>query len=226
VSTKAWIIFAIVTVGFLGGLLFLNQQDKIDVSKVDDSKIVSASAANGNIADHVYGSRDQKVVLIEYGDFQCPACASAFPVLKEVKEKFKADLTFIFRNNPLTAIHPNARIGSAAAEAAGLQDKFWEMHDLLFQNQNAWSQASIDKRAQLFEEYAKTVGVKDLNKFKQDLGSKEVTAKIDFDLALGKKIPVQGTPTITLNGEKVENETWASVDKLTKAVEEAIKKTK
>lgn len=223
-STKAWIIFAVITVGFLGGLVFLNQKDKIDVSKVDHAKIISASAASGNIADHVFGSRDQKVVLIEYGDFQCPACASAFPVLKEVKEKFKDDLTFIFRNNPLTAIHPNARVGAAAAEAAGLQGKFWEMHDLLFQNQNAWSQASVDKRTGLFEGYAKMIGIKDLNKFKSDLGSKEVTAKIDFDLALGKKVPVQGTPTITLNGEKVEAETWSSVAKMTEAVEDAIKK--
>lgn len=223
-STKAWIIFAVITVGFLGGLVFLNQKDKIDVSKVDHTKIVGASAENGNIADHVFGSRDQKVMLIEYGDFQCPACASAFPVLKEVKEKFKDDMTFIFRNNPLTAIHPNARVGAAAAEAAGLQGKFWEMHDLLFQNQNAWSQASIDKRAGLFESYAKTIGVKDLNKFKSDLGSKQVTDKIDFDLALGKKVQVQGTPTITLNGEKLEAETWSSVAKMTEAIEEALKK--
>lgn len=225
-STKAWIIFAVITVGFLGGLVFLNQKDKIDVSNVDHTKIIAASAANGNIADHVYGSRDQKVVLIEYGDFQCPACASAFPVLKEVKEKFKDELTFIFRNNPLTAIHPNARVGSAAAEAAGLQGKFWEMHDLLFQNQNAWSQASIDKRAGLFEGYAKAIGVKDIDKFKSDLGSKQVTDKIDFDLALGKKVPVQGTPTITLNGEKIESDTWSSVAKMTDAVEEAIKSKK
>lgn len=222
-STKAWILFAVITVGLLGGLVFLNQQEKIDVSSVDHNKIVAASADNGNIADHVYGSRDQKVVLIEYGDFQCPACASAYPVLKEVKEKFKDDLTFIFRNNPLTAIHPNARASSAAAEAAGLQGKFWEMHDLLYQNQNAWSQASIDKRTDLYEGYAKTIGIKDINKFKSDLGSKAVNDKIDFDLALGKKIPVEGTPTITLNGKKIDTETWSSVTEMSKAIEEAIK---
>lgn len=223
-STKAWIIFAVITVALLGGLVVLNQKDKIDVSGVDHTRIVAASEANGNIADHVFGSRDQKVILIEYGDFQCPACASAFPVLKEVKEEFKDDLTFIFRNNPLTAIHPNARVGAAAAEAAGLQGKFWEMHDLLFQNQNQWSQASIEKRTAFFEGYAKQIGVKDLDKFKEDLASKEVTKKIDFDLALGKKVPVQGTPTITLNGEKIESDVWGNVAKLKEAVKEALKK--
>lgn len=223
-NAKTWIIFVVVTVAFLGGLVLLNQKDKIDVSGVDHTKIVSASEANGNIADHVYGSKEQKVVLIEYGDFQCPACASAFPNLEQVKEEFKEDLTFIFRNNPLTAIHPNARVGSAAAEAAGLQGKFWEMHDLLFENQNQWSTASIDKRTGILEGYAKTIGVKDIEKFKTDLGSANVTRKIDFDLALGKKIQVSGTPTITLNGEKLEGEIWGDAQKLAEAVKEKIGK--
>jgi len=125
VSRNTWIIFIVICVAILGGLIFLSRQDRADVGEVNTNSIVAASEANGNIGDHVYGSTEGKVLLIEYGDFQCPACASAYPILKEIKEEYKDDLTFIFRNNPITQIHPNAKAAAAAAEAAGLQGKYW-----------------------------------------------------------------------------------------------------
>lgn len=222
-SKKAWIIFAAICVVVLGGLVFLSRGNQVDVSKVEDLKIVAASEQNGNIADHTFGTTAGKAVLIEYGDFQCPACGSAFPILKSLTEEFKEDLTFIFRNNPLTSLHPNARAASAAAEAAGLQGKYWEMHDILYQQQDTWGNAAIDKRLSYFEGYAKQIGVKDMDKFKTDMSSERVGDKINFDLALGKKVGVSGTPTILLDGKKIESDTWSNKDKFKAAIEEALK---
>jgi protein-disulfide isomerase len=223
VNKKAWIIFVGVCFVLFGGLVVLARKDAVNVSSVDQSSIVAASAGNGNIADHVFGNKSGKTILIEYGDFQCPACGAAYPTLKTETEKYKDKLTFIFRNNPLTTIHPNARAGAAAAEAAGLQGKYWEMHNTLYENQNDWSTASFDKRTDFFVTYAKDVGVKDINKFKADLESKNVNSKIDFDLALGKKIPVQGTPTILLDGKQIDSTVWSDQGKFDSVIADALK---
>jgi protein-disulfide isomerase len=223
VSKKTWIIFAAICVVVLGGLVFLSRRDQVSVGDVDQSKILAASAASGNIADHVFGPTSGKTILIEYGDFQCPACGSAYPILKDVTDTYKDKLTFIFRNNPLTTIHPNARAGAAAAEAAGLQGKYWQMHDALYENQESWSSAATDKRLSFFESYAKQVGVANIDKFKTDMESKGVSDKINFDLALGKKIPVTGTPTILLGGKQIDSGTWSDKDKMKAAVEDALK---
>ncbi len=225
-SRNTWIIFVIVCVTILGGLIFLSRQNRVEVGDVNTGAVIAASEANGNIADHVYGSEEGKVTLIEYGDFQCPACRSAFPILLELKEEFKDDLTFVFRNNPLPQIHPNARAASAAAEAGGLQGKFWEMHDALFEQQNIWGNASIEERLPMFVTIAEDAGVEDLDKFKRDMESKRVSDKINFDLELGRKDGVSGTPTILLNGEKIESDVWSVYDKLAKKVQEAIDATK
>lgn len=222
-STKAWIIFAAVCVALLGGLVVMSRQGQVNVGSVDQSKIVVASAANGKIADHVFGNTSGKTTLIEYGDFQCPACGAAYPNVKDVTEQNKDKLTFIFRNNPLTTIHPNARAGAAAAEAAGLQGKYWEMHNLLYEKQTEWSESSTDQRITFFDGYATQVGIKDIKKFESDMDSKAVNDKINFDLALGKKIPVQGTPTILLNGKQVDSTVWSDKSKLQSAIENALK---
>jgi len=223
VSKKAWIIFAAVTVFVLAGLVFLSRNNQVDVSSVDDAKIIAASTANGNIADHVYGPTSGKTMLIEYGDFQCPACGSAYPNLKELTTEFKDKLTFVFRNLPLTSIHPNARAGAAAAEAAGLQGKYWEMHDKLYENQNDWSNSATDQRTSIFEGYARAVGVKDIAKFKADMSNKNVNDKINFDMALAKKIGASATPTLLLNGKKIESDVWADKAKFKAEIEDALK---
>lgn len=222
-DTKKWIIFAAVVVGVLGSLVFLSRKDQVDVSSIDGNKVLAASVASGNIADHVFGNKESKNILIEYGDFQCPGCAAAHPVLKEISEEYKDKLAFVFRNNPLTTQHPNARAASAAAESAGLQGQYWAMHDELYLNQREWSNGSGENRTDYFASYAKKVGIKDIEKFKQDLGSKDINDKINFDLALGKKVPVTGTPTILLNGKKVESDVWQDAKKLKTLVEESLK---
>lgn len=221
-DTKKWIIFAVVVFGVLGSLVFLAKKDQKNVSGVDQQKIMAASAASGNIADHVYGNKDSKTILIEYGDYQCPVCGQAHPIIKQVTEKFKDKIAFVYRNNPLTTIHPNARVAAAAAEAAGLQGQFWLMHDALYENQREWSNAGIDQRINFFVSYANKVGIKDIDKFKTDIGEKSVNDKINFDLALGKKVPVEGTPTLLLNGKKIDGTTWQNVDKFSKAIEDVL----
>lgn len=222
-SKKAWIIFAAVCVVVLGLLVYLQRGSQIDVSGVNEAKIIAASEQSGNIADHVFGNTSGKTMLIEYGDFQCPACGSAFPNLDELTNEYKDKLTFVFRNLPLTSIHPNARAAASAAEAAGLQGKYWEMHDQLYEKQNDWQGASTERRLSFFEGYAQQVGVKDMNEFKADMESKQVSDKINFDMALAKKVGASATPTILLDGKKIESDVWSNKDKFKAAIEEALK---
>lgn len=222
-SKKAWIIFASVCVVLLAGLVVLSGKDKVDVSGIDQSKIQAPSAQSGNIGDHVFGKADSKVKLIEYGDYQCPGCGSAYPVLKAVTDKYKDQMTFIFRNLPLSSLHPNARAAAAAAEAAGLQGKFWEMHDQLYGNQSDWENDSVDQRLSTFTDYAKNLGLK-TDQFKTDFAGKQVSQKIAFDEALFSKTNLpKSTPTILLNGKQVDTSTWSDQSKMDQAVADALK---
>lgn len=219
---KAWIIFVAVCVAVLGGLIFLQRSNQLDVSSIDETRIIAASDKNGNIGDHVFGTTTGKATLIEYGDFQCPACKSAYPNVKELTEKYKDKLTFIFRNLPLTTLHPNARAGAAAAEAAGLQGKYWEMHNMLYEQQDNWSSSTAEKRTSYFEEYAQSIGIKNVDIFKSDMDSKRVASKINFDLALAKKINANATPTILLNNKKIESDVWSDKGKFESEIKSAL----
>ena len=131
-SGKTWGIFAAILIVVFGGIIFLNRQNDIDVSGIDQNKVQPASELSGNIADRTFGSEDNKVILMEYGDFQCPGCASAAGPLKTIKEKYSDQLTFVFRNFPITSIHPNALAAAAAAETAGEMGKYWQMPRLFW----------------------------------------------------------------------------------------------
>ncbi|HEU5122381.1 MAG TPA: DsbA family protein [Candidatus Saccharimonadales bacterium] len=224
-SKKTWIIFAAVCVVLLGGLVYVSSKDRINLDNVDTNAVQKANEQSGGIGDHVYGKADSKVMLVEYGDFQCPGCRAAYGSVKSVTEKYKEHLAFVFRNFPLSSLHPNARTAAAAAEAAGLQGKYWEMHDALYENQSAWENAAADKRTEIFADYATTLGL-DIEKFKTDLISPEINKKINYDQAIGKKLGVSATPTFYLNGKKAEsiynNQGGIDQEKLDKAVREAL----
>lgn len=202
-TRSRWIIFALICIVTIGGLILLSKKDAVNVDDIDPSKAVSETTTS--IGDQVYGDKSSEVVLIEYGDFQCPGCGGAFPQLKTLKETYKGQIAFIFRNFPLTAIHPNALAAATAAEAAGLQGKFWEMHDRLYENQNTWSNIDPSRRTDTFVGYAKAIGL-DTEKFKADLSDPKVTAKISRDRALGNKLGVSSTPTLYLGSEKLTEE--------------------
>lgn len=207
-----WSIFTAAVIGLMALLVVMSNQSKIDVSKVDTKQTQVANLQNGNIAEHVFGKADSKVVLIEYGDFQCPACGTQFPTTKAIAEYYKDQIKVIFRNFPLTSIHPNAKISAAAAEAAGLQGKFWEMHDMLYQKQSDWENLTGDARVDALVGYAKALNL-DESKFKTDISSKEVLAKLSYDQALGTKDKIEGTPSFFLNGKLLSGDDWSDLDK-------------
>ncbi|HEY0965359.1 MAG TPA: DsbA family protein [Candidatus Saccharimonadales bacterium] len=203
-TRNTWIIFTLIVVVLFGGLIYLSTKNRIDVSNVDAYKILDKTEQSGNIADHSFGNPENKVVLIEYGDYQCPGCGSAYQPIKTVTEKYKDKLTFVFRNYPLTSMHPNAKAAAAAAEAAGQLGKYWEMHDVLYEKQSEWQSASSTQRNDYFTTYAASVGL-DRAKFTKKLSEAidQINAKISFDQALGQKVGVDGTPTFFLNGKKI-----------------------
>jgi protein-disulfide isomerase len=210
-SKAAWIIFGSIVVLVLGGLVMYSRltNPSTNVTAADNNTIIAASDQNGQIADHTLGKTDSKVILVEYGDFQCVSCGGAHPQIKEITEEYKDRILFIFRNFPLTTIHPNARAAAAAVEAAGLEGKYWEMHNLIFETQSEWSSLVGTARTEKFAEYAASLG---LNKdtFIEKLASKNINQKISFDQALGKKVKVEATPTFFLNGEKLTEEVSSS----------------
>lgn len=201
-TKKTWIIFVVVCAALLGGLIWLSRSGQVNVDNVDLQAIQSASDDNGQIAEHIFGKKDAKVTIIEYGDYQCPGCKSAAPVLKTVAAKYPNDVKLIFRNFPLPG-HGNARAAAAAAEAAGLQGKYWEMHDNLYNLQNDWANLSGQTRLDTFVSYAEGLGL-NRDKFIEDISSKAISTKINYDRALGVKAKVTGTPGIFVNGKAAD----------------------
>ncbi len=170
-------------------------------SKGPEAKFVGGSVKSADATDWVKGAplNEAKVVLTEYADFQCPACAAYYPFVKQLGQEFK-NLSIVFRHFPLSQ-HANAREAAQAAEAAGKQGKFWEMHNLLFDNQDIWSQSSF--AAETFNTYAQTLGL-DMEKFKADFNSSETKTKIEADYQSGVS-EIDGTPTFFLNDKKIQN---------------------
>lgn len=221
---KAWLIFAAAVVVLLGSLIYLSNKNKvsIDVSNVTSNSVIAATEQSGGIGDHAFGNTDNKVILVEYGDFQCPGCGGMYPTVKELTEKYKGELTFVFRNFPITSIHPNARAAAAVAEAAGKQGKYWEMHDKLYEGQKTWENLRSDKRTEFFEGYARDLGL-NTETFMADLASTSVNQKINFDQALAKKDNVTSTPTFYLDGKLVSQDTWGDKTKFEAAITDALK---
>lgn len=228
-SGKMWIIFSAIVVVVIGGMVYMSTRERLDVSdlgKAASGRILPAEERNGNIGDHVFGNRDAKVLLIEYGDYQCNPGCSLFhenfrPIMQS--DEYKDKIAFVYRNFPIPQIHPNAIAAASVAEAAGKQGKFWEMWDVLFTNQSEWSGASTSERGSLFDDYARQIGL-NTDKLSEDSASNSVSKKIKFDRALGAAAGVTGTPTVFLNGEKVDGERIGSTEAIKTLLDEAIAK--
>ncbi len=158
--------------------------------------------------DHIKWSLLKKNLLVEYSDFQCPACKNAHGILNNIEASGSPDfditkkVTFAFRFFPLYQIHGNANVAAYAAEAAGIQGKFWKMSDLLFANQQAWEKSS-DPQKEYFLNYAKELKL-DVNQFKKDSSSTEVKNRVNEDLKEAQQMGIDSTPTFFLNGQKVD----------------------
>lgn len=165
------------------------------------NKSNNSSGKSGTLTHHVTGQGQAGVTLVEWGDYECPFCGEYYPIVKQAVADFNTQITFQFSNFPLVSIHQNAFASARAAEAAGLQNKFWEMHDLLYQNQSQWSSSSDP--TSIFNQYAQQLGL-DVTKFKQDYSSTQVNDLINADMAQGNKLGITGTPTFYLDGKQLQ----------------------
>lgn len=150
--------------------------------------------------DYKKGAEMPKVVLVEYLDFECEACRAYFPVLKELEQAFPDDLQIVMRYYPLPG-HRNGMTAALAVEAAGRQGKFLEMHDLLFTEQKKWGEKAV-ATPKVFEAYASQLGI-DIERFKADVASEEVKARVERDIASGTELGNTGTPSFYLDGERL-----------------------
>lgn len=222
-SKRSWIIFVVVTLGILVALVAFSGSSRVDVSNVKLYDIQKANSQNGDIADHVFGKVGSKVTLIEYGDYQCSACARVYPVIKNITEQYKDQLQFVFRNFPLGETHPNGKAAAGVAEAAGLQGKLWGMHDLLYETQDSWTGLNGKKLSDFFIDLAKELKL-DTTKLNDDLSKSPINKKINYDYALGAKSGVNGTPAFFLNGKKLDVSMSSSTDSMKKVIDSELKK--
>lgn len=187
------VIVAIVIV--LGGIFWFSNKN--------GSTTTNSSTSGAKPTNHVSGLDSKHLTLIEYGDYQCPVCGAYYSTVKQVAQKYNQEIYFQFRNLPLSQIHPNAVAAARAAEAAGLQNKYWEMHDSLYEQQTVWASASSPYS--FFENMAGQIGL-NIAKFKQDYQSTAVNDSINADLAEFNKTGQQlATPSFFLNGVFIDN---------------------
>ena len=207
------IIVALLAVG--GGAVFYQKKRSANAPLT----ISKSERETSGETVHILGPTNAPVTIEEFGDFQCPPCGRLSEPLNEMQKKY--NLRLIYRNFPLP-VHAHAREAACAAEAAGRQGKFWEMHDLLYREQAVWSR-SMDARA-LFNAYAGMLQL-DLGRFRDDLDSDQVQQKIETDKARGTTIGVKTTPTLFLNNQAVPPDE-SNPEKLPALVEAAIKNPK
>jgi len=144
--------------------------------------------------DHIQGTHNASIELVEYGDYQCPYCGQAFPILKKIQTHLGDDLKFVFRNFPIEESHPDAMHAAVASEAAALQNKYWEMHDTLYKHQHELSEAGILRLARNLK--------LDVKQFASDIRNKELVQKVEDDFESGVRSGVNGTPGFFINGQQ------------------------
>jgi len=195
-SYLPFVIIGLVGLIALGGGAVLYRSKRPEVTVIPKE-----SAAAGRHAEeiHIRGPTDAPVTLEEYGDFQCPPCGGLEAPLQQIERDYASSLRVIFRNFPFTN-HEHAHEAAYAAEAAGLQGRYWEMHDLLYREQALW--ATTKDVQPLFDSYAGMIGL-DLERFKKDAGGEQVKAKVESDRKRGEELGVKNTPTIFINNQSV-----------------------
>jgi protein-disulfide isomerase len=147
--------------------------------------------------DHTQGPADAPVTLVEYGDYQCPYCGQAYLIVKELQRRLGEQLRFVFRNFPLTTMHPHAELAAEAAEAAGVQGRFWEMHDTLYENQDHLDRADVLGLAQRLD--------LDFPRFASDIQHGVYAARVHEDFLSGVRSGVNGTPSFFINGVRYDD---------------------
>lgn len=167
--------------------------------------------------DQVKGNPNAQVVIVEYSDFQCPACKTYYPILKQLANAYSNDVAVVYRHFPLEEIHPAAMDAAIAAEAAGLQGRFWDMHDILFNTQEIWSTDADPKEK--IAQYAESLRL-DMERFRSDMESSELKKKVQDDMLSGEKSGVNSTPSFYINN--VKKSLPPNYDSFKEAVEQAL----
>ena len=186
---------ALTTLGS-GTLLYRAKREQL--KNIPESE--SVLAKTNTHSAHIRGNPDAPVTLEEFGDFQCPPCGKFSEFVEELLKEYNPRLRLVFRNFPLSG-HEHAREAALAAEAAGLQGKFWEMHDTLYREQETWTKAPNVR--ELFESYAGTIGL-DVDQFKKDMDGDKARERVDSDRALADFLGVKATPTLFINNRPVD----------------------
>ena len=192
-----FIIVAVVAIATLGSGAMLYRAKLPHPLTIPEDKSVSGKADAESM--HIRGNADAPVTLEEFGDFQCPPCGSISSFLDELVKEYDPHLRIIFRNFPLS-MHEHARDAAVAAEAAGLQGRFWEMHDVLYREQATWSKA--DNARELFESYAGMIGL-NLDQFKKDMEGEKARARVDSDQERANSLGVKVTPDVFINDRQI-----------------------
>ena len=213
----AGVIVGILVVILLGVATFAiidGNNKATDYEQYDFYSIIGPDSHNGNIGDHVKGSEEAPVLIFEYADYQCPGCASINPKVNKAIEDSDGQLAVVYRSF-LLSYHQNGTAAASAAEAAGLQGYWKPYADKLFAEQAEWEYASASERTALFDKYFEEVtnGKGDLEKFNEDIASEAVSQKISFDMGIGKRMNIEGTPAFYVEGQLIDwgNEEGGSV---------------
>lgn len=199
-----WKITGLVAILALGGSIVYSQYA---ANEANEGVVVEA---------HVKGNPDAPVKMVEYSDFQCPACKQFVPVVEEILNQYGDQISFEYRHFPLINIHNNAVPAAVAAEAAGQQGKFFEMHDKLFENQTVWANSSVPSR--YFEQYAEEIGL-DIDLFKTHMNASVITDSIKDSFNEARDKGLTSTPSFFLNGEKM---TYTTFEEFRNLIDEAV----
>ncbi len=210
------IIGIVLLVALVGGWWFYQSAKTPDKSVNSNINKPAANATPGKTEEEIYasgltganppnmlGSPTAAVTVEEFADYQCPTCGTIHPKLKELTGTYGNKIKFIFRSFPLTQIHKNAYDAAVAAEAAGIQGKFWAMQDLLYDSRTEWENSNEARK--IFEGYAQKLGM-DVAKFQNDMLGYQTKSRVDEDMKRGRSLGVSGTPTIYINGRKLTQE--------------------
>jgi protein-disulfide isomerase len=203
---RAFLIIAIVLVAAVVGAAFLfrlrQNKESFTTAPTNSPSLRSVATPERKLP------ADTVVTLEEFGDYQCPPCGALHPALKQLKQEFGPNLNFVFRNLPLPLIHKNALVAAQAAEASRVQNRFWEMHDLLYENQDLWKD-DINPRS-IFLKFATDLGL-DTTRFGRDMDSEQVKMRIDADKEAAAQLGVTGTPTVLIEGRELRPEVTNAV---------------
>jgi protein-disulfide isomerase len=190
----------------------LNSASYKEGSVMNQQQRLPSLTAPVSTSDHIQGPEDAKVTVVEYGDFECAACGQAYHAAKILLDRFGTRMRFVFRNFPLREVHPGAELAAEAAEAAGGQDRFWQMHDLLMENQ-------CHLKAESLREYAAKVGL-ELGRFDREMRDHLYRQRVQKDIDTGTKSHIQCTPAFFVNG--VLHDVSFGLEHLEQAIEDEL----